>query len=152
MTLAFTDPAIVAALVSIAQAHGLVLIDPEGANRLSGGAGADHLEGTGALDGGDGDDVLTATGDGATLTGGPGADRFLPPPRGRVTFADFTPGEDRLDLSLLQTARRAPTLELRGTGEATTLVWGDLTVTMPGAGCRTTGTTKNAAGRGVNDR
>ena len=30
MTLAFTDPAIVAALVSIAQAHGLVLIDPEG--------------------------------------------------------------------------------------------------------------------------
>lgn len=110
-----------------------VLIDPEGANRLSGGAGVDHLEGSGVLDGGAGDDVLTATGDGTTLTGGPGADRFLPPPRGRVTFADFTPGEDRLDLSLLQTARRAPTLELRGTGEATTLVWGELTVTMPGA-------------------
>lgn len=110
-----------------------VLIDPEGTNTLAGGPGDDHLEGTGTLDGGEGDDVLIATGDGAALTGGPGADRFLPWVRGEITFADFTPGEDRLDLSLLQTPRRAPTLELRGTGEGVTLVWGELTVHMSGA-------------------
>ena len=109
-----------------------VLIDPEGANSLTGGAGNDHLEGSGTLDGGEGEDVLTATGEGTTLTGGPGSDRFLPPLRGRITFADFTPGEDRLDLSLLQTPDRAPTLELRGADGETTLVWGDLAVTMPG--------------------
>ena len=109
-----------------------VLIDPEGANSLTGGAGNDHLEGSGTLDGGEGQDVLTATGEGTTLTGGPGSDRFLPPLRGRITFADFTPGEDRLDLSLLQTPDRAPTLELRGADGETTLVWGDLAVTMPG--------------------
>ena len=109
------------------------LIDPEGANTLSGGAGDDHLEGTGALDGGAGDDVLTASGGGAVLTGGPGSDRFLPSARGEITFADFTPGEDRLDLSLLQTARRAPTLALRGEGRGVTLAWGELTVHMPGA-------------------
>lgn len=110
-----------------------VLIDPEGQNSLSGGIGNDHLEGTGVLDGGEGDDVLTATGGGTTLTGGPGSDRFLPGLHGEITFADFIPGEDKLDLSLFQTAKRAPTLELRGVGEGTTLVWGDLTVRMPGA-------------------
>lgn len=125
------------------------LIDPEGANSLTGGPGADHLEGSGLLEGGEGDDVLTATGDGAVLTGGPGSDRFLPPPRGRITFADFTPGEDRLDLSLLQTAKRAPTLELRGAGQQTTLVWGELTVTMPGADGLTEADIINAGPRRV---
>lgn len=125
------------------------LIDPEGANRLMGGPGSDHLEGAGMLDGGEGGDVLIATADGTTLTGGPGADRFLPPPRGSITLADFTPGEDRLDLSLLQTASRAPTLELRGAGDDATLVWGDLTVMMPGADGLTEADIINAGPRRV---
>lgn len=126
-----------------------VLIDPEGANSLTGGPGNDHLEGAGVLDGGEGDDVLTATGDGTVLTGGPGSDRFLPPLRGPITFADFTPGEDKLDLSLLQTPNRAPTLELRGSGDETTLVWGELTVTMPGAAGLTEADIINAGPRRV---
>lgn len=125
------------------------LIDPEGANTLTGGPGNDHLEGTGELDCGAGDDVLIASGDGAILTGGPGSDRFLPWVRGEITFTDFNPGKDKLDLSLLQTPRRAPTLELRGSGEGVTLVWGDLTVHMPGADGLTEADIINAGPRRV---
>ncbi|WP_161596469.1 cellulase family glycosylhydrolase [Paracoccus aeridis] len=119
------------------------LIDPEGANVLSGGDGDDHLEGSGALSGGDGDDVLlalappAALGDApatpSTLTGGEGADRFLPGPRGAFTITDFTPGTDRLDLSLLARPENAPTVKVRLQDGSATLAWEDLTVEMPGA-------------------
>lgn len=78
------------------------LYDPEGdANRLAGEGGSDHLEGRGTLDGGPGDDrLIAAPGASVQATGGPGADRFLPDLTGRLTVTDFTPGEDRIDLSI----------------------------------------------------
>ena len=122
------------------------LIDPEGANTLSGGAGDDHLEGTGALSGGGGDDVLSAlwpaaalnpgqaAGPATTLNGGDGADRFLPGPHGDFTIADFTPGTDKLDLSLLARPNDGPEVTIRIADGSATLAWGALTVAMPGAG------------------
>ena len=121
------------------------LIDPEGANTLSGGAGDDHLEGTGALSGGGGDDVLSAlwpaaalnpgqaAGPATTLNGGDGADRFLPGPHGDFTIADFTPGTDKLDLSLLARPNDGPEVTIRIADGSATLAWGALTVAMPGA-------------------
>lgn len=80
----------------------------EGAGTLQGSAGDDLLQGgSGAvtLQGGWGDDTLVASGAGSRLTGGLGADLFAlgaiaDPGGGAITVLDFTPGEDRLDLSL----------------------------------------------------
>lgn len=77
-----------------------------GAARLDGSAGNDVLEGgrSGAnLYGQAGDDVLVAGAEGGWLTGGSGADTFvINPAAGAVTVRDFTPAEDRLDLSLFE--------------------------------------------------
>ena len=108
-----------------------VLIDPEGDNTLSGGAGDDHLEGQGALDGGPGDDLLIAAPSGVTtMTGGKGADRFLPDVAGEVTITDFTPGEDVLDLAILGAQRCKPEWASEADGLVMTL--GDLRLRILG--------------------
>ena len=85
------------------------------ATRLDGSVGDDVLEGgrSGAnLYGQAGDDVLVAGADGGWLIGGSGADTFvINPAAGAVTVRDFTPGEDRLDLSLFEALYSAGQLE-----------------------------------------
>lgn len=71
---------------------------------LQGGSGDDLLFAVGspvtALQGGGGDDILVAGGQTAWMEGGSGADIFvLEPSQTPVRITDFTPGQDRLDLS-----------------------------------------------------
>lgn len=93
-----------------------------GADRLSGGDGtdllyggteADTLDGGAGRDrlyGGDGDDVLQTGGSGYEsddFTGGAGADRFVFVPGdagSNIYVADFTRGEDKIDLTALATS------------------------------------------------
>lgn len=74
-------------------AHLRVPIDPL-SRLVSGGAGADLLQGGAA------DDVLTDGGGSDTLAGGAGSDLFVLSADGTSDqITDFTPGEDKLDLS-----------------------------------------------------
>ena len=58
------------------------------------------------ISGGAGDDILIAGSRAIALVGGAGADVFVPlPVGGRVAILDYTPGEDRLDLSMLGMVR-----------------------------------------------
>lgn len=75
-----------------------------------------------------------AAGPPTTLDGGDGADRFLPGPYGDFTIADFTPGTDTLDLSLLARPKDGPEVTIRIADGSATLAWGALTVALPGAG------------------
>ena len=81
------------------------LYGEEGADSLYGGTGADRLfggEGSDTLDGGTGNDLLLGGEGDDRLTGGAGADIFVfTPDHGTDTIADFTHGEDRIDLSAL---------------------------------------------------
>jgi Ca2+-binding RTX toxin-like protein len=74
-----------------------------GADRLGGGAGADTLRGgdsADSLSGGDGDDLLEGDEGADTVTGGAGLDRFriAGPGLGPDLLADFTPGEDLIEI------------------------------------------------------
>jgi glycerophosphoryl diester phosphodiesterase len=75
----------------------------DGADRLDGGAGNDRLlggDGTDFLYGGDGNDRLEGGAGNDRLEGGEGRDRFVfGPGSGADRIADFTAGEDRIDLS-----------------------------------------------------
>ncbi|WP_161630518.1 S8 family serine peptidase [Gemmobacter nectariphilus] len=84
------------------------LIGGAGRDRLRGQAGQDVLtggDGDDWLHGGDGDDTLIGGAGRDVLTGGAGADVFVlgtaDPGTGRDRITDFTPGEDRIDLSAL---------------------------------------------------
>ena len=73
-----------------------------------GTAGNDLIQGglnTTKINGGAGDDILIAGSRAIALIGGAGADVFVPLPVGRVAILDYTPGEDRLDLSMLGMVR-----------------------------------------------
>ncbi|MBL6080019.1 family 16 glycosylhydrolase [Belnapia sp. T18] len=105
------------------------LLGQQGADTLRGGNGDDHLDGGSGADqviGGRGADTLTGgrDHDHDLLTGSAGADRFVfGGAIGRDVVTDFTPGEDRIDLtatnihsfaSLASVARQAgPDLLLR---------------------------------------
>lgn len=97
---------------------GDVRLAAAGTARLGGSAGNDVLDGgeSGAdISGGAGDDVLVAGARGGALDGGSGADVFvINPAAGTVTVRGFTPGEDRLDLSLFEDLRSAAQLDARG--------------------------------------
>nr|WP_011116761.1 calcium-binding protein [Ruegeria sp. PR1b]AAN05155.1 RB134 [Ruegeria sp. PR1b] len=75
-----------------------------------GTAGDDLLIGARTLSGGAGDDVLVSGSSGGDLTGGAGADLFMPgvmdrPGQDRVVIRDFTIGEDEIDLSAFVSLR-----------------------------------------------
>lgn len=76
-----------------------------GKDSLDGGGGADMLSGGGGndvLEGGDGADLLVGGTGRDTLEGGAGPDRFRfldVPARGPDLLADFTPGEDVIEVS-----------------------------------------------------
>lgn len=82
------------------------------ANVIIGNAGANHLRGLGGndrLSGGEGDDWLEGGPGADTLSGGPGRDLFIyravadsrAGSASRDVIDDFTPGEDRIDLSAI---------------------------------------------------
>jgi len=91
------------------EGDGNVLQGLGGNDVLNGGSGADWLSGGNGADtlfGGDGNDVLDGGGTEQppgfgqdVMTGGAGKDIFVIGPRGYQTIVDFTPGEDRLDVS-----------------------------------------------------
>ncbi len=85
------------------QAGDDILRGGSGNDNLSGGSGAD------TLDGGSGNDTLNGGAGRDRLGGGDGADRFIfaavsdsgPTVAARDTIIDFTPGVDRIDVSLI---------------------------------------------------
>ncbi|HWX50725.1 MAG TPA: glycerophosphodiester phosphodiesterase family protein [Roseomonas sp.] len=80
--------------VLLGEAGDDVLIGGAGADRLDGGAGADRLVG------GEGGDVLIGGAGADVLIGEAGADRFVfGPGSGADRIADFTVGEDRIEVS-----------------------------------------------------
>ncbi|MFY0312388.1 hypothetical protein ACFMBG_21105 [Leisingera sp. D0M16] len=97
---------------------GDVRLAAAGAQRLDGSAGNDVLDGgwsSAGIFGGAGDDVLVAGAGGGELDGGSGADVFVINPAAEgVTVRGFTPGEDRLDLSLFEDLRSTAQLDTRG--------------------------------------
>ncbi len=82
------------------------ILGGEGNDTLAGGASADRLmggEGRDTLNGGEGDDWLSGGTGTDTLTGGSGADTFAYfTGHGSDTITDFTDGEDKIDLSALE--------------------------------------------------
>jgi len=107
-------------------------------DRLEGGSGHDVLEGGAArvdLYGHAGDDVLVAGAGGGTLAGGAGADVFVVGPgTGAVTLRDFTPGEDRLDLSLFEGLYGTGQLASRGRSYGIDLELGGTRIAVAQAG------------------
>jgi len=96
---------------------------------LVGGAGADTLSG------GDGADVLMDGGGQDRLTGGAGADIFVLAADGQPDrITDFTPGQDRLDLSAWGLLRTPEQLAMTTTAEGLILGFGTELLTLQGAG------------------
>jgi Ca2+-binding RTX toxin-like protein len=95
------------------------------ANRMLGGQGADTLYGGGGADvivGGGGDDLLAGGRGVDKLTGGEGHDAFLYTHIGDIgdVITDFTPGEDKIDLTSL--------VDEMSASVSTRMVNGDLSV------------------------
>lgn len=95
---------------------------------LTGTTGADLLiaaPGGGHLSGGAGDDILVGSSGGVRMTGGAGADLFVVAPGGTSRILDFTPGEDRLDLSGLPMLYSPASLGVEPLAGGITLIWRD---------------------------
>ncbi|WP_161600792.1 glycerophosphodiester phosphodiesterase family protein [Teichococcus oryzae] len=99
-----------------------------GGDRLEGGDGNDRLlggDGTDFLYGGDGNDRLEGGAGNDRLEGGEGRDRFVfGPGSGADRIADFTAGEDRIDLSAYDLGGFGA-LELARAGRHTRINLGD---------------------------
>ena len=108
-----------------AGAAGETLAGGDGRDVLIGGAGDDVLRGGAALD------VLRDGAGSDTLTGGAGADLFvLAWDETPDTITDFTPGEDRLDLSGWPMVRSASQLTMTMTPTGMTITYGPETLTI----------------------
>ena len=108
-----------------------------GHSTLNGTNGGDLLIGGGArdvLNGGKGDDVLMGRGGGNHLTGGAGADVFvLAGNAGKDYIADFTRGEDRIDLSDWGMIYDPSVLTIVSSGSSATLSWNGHSVIVQSA-------------------
>lgn len=101
------------------------ILGGEGNDTLAGGAGVDRLmggEGRDTLNGGEGDDWLSGGTGTDTLTGGSGADTFAYfTGHGSDTITDFTDGEDKIDLSALESISGFEDLSLLQLGSFVTI-------------------------------
>ena len=108
---------------------GGVLAGTAGADVLQGGAGADRITG------GNGADVLIDGAGNDTLTGGAGADSFVFLPDGVAdVVADFTPHEDRLDLSGWALLRSPQQLVMAQTSDGFSIAYGEERLEVRSAG------------------
>ena len=100
----------------------------EAADVLDGGAGPDRISAGG------GDDVLIDGAGADTLTGGAGADTFVFVADGAADLvADFTPFEDRLDLSGWARLRSPAQLQMEMTEDGFSIVYGEETLRVQSA-------------------
>ena len=110
-------------------AHLTVNLCNLGAAGTTGSATNDLLIGAATLTGGAGDDVLVANMGGGVLTGGSGADLFVASAavgaRSHLQIRDFTPDEDRLDVSGFADLRSLQALQVSARGSGLVLRHGD---------------------------
>lgn len=115
-------------------AAGVSLMAAPAGEGLTGGAGADVLRGGAGNDqinGGLGDDIILDGAGSDTLTGGAGADTFVLAYDGLAydappdVISDFTPGEDRLNLSAWPMLRSLYQLTLTQTADGMQIRYGD---------------------------
>jgi len=84
------------------------------------------IAGNGQLDGGAGNDIICDGGGVNTLTGGSGSDTFVLTEDGNVdTITDFTPGEDRIDLTFIKSYRDISQLDIKYTSDGAVITFGD---------------------------
>lgn len=111
-----------------ATSAGGVLPGSADADVLQGGAGVDRISA------GSGDDVLIDGAGSDTLTGGAGADTFVFVPDGQAdVVADFTPHEDRLDLSGWALLRSPQQLEMAQISDGFSITYGAESLTVRSA-------------------
>lgn len=131
-----TTPGITRFTISL-EALGRVLQASGEEAALTGTASDDTLltsTGGGRLVGRAGDDILIATAGGSTLTGGGGADLFvLGPGPDPIRITDFTPGEDRLDLSPFPMLRSLDQLEISPTATGARVTFGETRIVLRSA-------------------
>lgn len=115
-------------------AQGLVQHAANTGGSLQGGGGEDTLFGWGGndvIDGGAGNDIIADGGGSDLMRGGLGADIFLLSADGAAdTIADFTPGQDRLDLSAWPMLRNLGQLQITSTATGAVIRFGDETLTL----------------------
>jgi Ca2+-binding RTX toxin-like protein len=114
---------------AITTSWGGTLTGGTGPDVLTGGAGSDSLAA------GAGRDVLIDGAGSDTLAGGAGADVFVLSADGQADrITDFTPGEDRLDLSAWAFLRSPAQLVMTATPTGMTISYGDEHLTLIRAG------------------
>ncbi|MFP4305524.1 MAG: hypothetical protein ACLFQF_11655, partial [Rhodosalinus sp.] len=117
---------------------GLARQAPAGASRIEGGPGGDLLSAAGpgadTLVGRDGNDILVGGPGGGVMEGGGGADVFvIRPAEAPTRITDFTPGEDRLDLSALPMLRNDRQIDLQSRQDGALLRYRDQEIILRSA-------------------